>query len=69
MRPFAFPCSARYTVDYKWKIIQTAYEEGDYNARASWHYVFYPTLLILITTIGIGFPLAIFAGMYMALGS
>eukprot|EP00434_Breviolum_minutum_P010803 symbB.v1.2.009527.t1/scaffold576.1/size184938/1 len=41
-----------YVVDYKWKILPTVWAEEGYNKRASFHFVFYPVVLLLLTIVG-----------------
>ncbi|CAK9114048.1 unnamed protein product [Durusdinium trenchii] len=41
-----------YVVDYKWKILPTVWAREGYNKRASFHFVLYPVLLLLLTIVG-----------------
>lgn len=41
-----------YVVDYKWKILPTVWAQEGFNKRASFHFVFYPVVLLLLTVIG-----------------
>eukprot|EP00439_Symbiodinium_sp_Y106_P065869 s891_g10.t1 len=41
-----------YVVDYKWKVLPTVWASDGFNKRSSFHFVFYPLILLLLTVIG-----------------
>ncbi|CAE7515657.1 unnamed protein product [Symbiodinium pilosum] len=41
-----------YVVDYKWKVLPTVWASDGFNKRSSFHFVFYPVVLLLLTVLG-----------------
>jgi hypothetical protein len=53
-----------YVIDYKWEVLPTVWSKIGYNKRSSFHFVLYPTFLLVCTFVGLIMPSVICRNRY-----